>query len=197
MNADAIVEALKRLSQKMVYAQCDPIELVICGGAGLILTGLISRATKDVDIVALAHRNGAQLEILQDRRLPKELTQMIADVGRELGIDHDWLNFAASPLLRFGLPPHLATRLTRKSYGACLTAHFISRLDQVYFKIYAAMHPNQGHRHLSDLLDLKPTADEVEKVVGWLLARKPSRQFKNTLKQILERIGHERITEHI
>jgi len=85
------------------------------------------------------------------------------------------------------------TRLKKKSYGECLTIYFIGRLDQVHFKIYAAMDPKQGERHLSDLLDINPTEREVQAAVSWLLGRKAGPEFKATLKQVLERIGHERL----
>jgi hypothetical protein len=59
------------------------------------------------------------------------------------------------------------------------------------------MDPNAGTRHLSDLLDLNPTADEVAATVKWLLSRRVSVPFKATLKQVLERIGHESIAGEI
>ena len=75
--------------------------------------------------------------------------------------------------------------------------YFISRLDQVHFKIFAAMDPKQGTRHLSDLMDLEPTEVEVKAAVSWLLGRPVSPQFKATLRQVLDRIGHERIAGKI
>jgi hypothetical protein len=197
LNSNLIHEALKLLNSKMVYEQVDPIEFVVCGGAALIVAKLVSRATRDVDIVALAHARGTQVELLQETRLPAELKRLAAEVGIDLGIESDWLNFGPSPLLKFGLPPGLSTRLRKRPYGDCLTVYFIGRLDQVHFKIYAAMDPKEGTRHLSDLLDLKPTEHEVKAAVSWLLGRKVSAQFKGTLQQVLERIDHERIAQQI
>jgi hypothetical protein len=193
MDTRAIHDALKRLNDKMVYASAHPTALVVCGGAALIATGLVARSTRDVDIIALAQTKGAEVELLTDKELSPELVRLIAEIGAELGIREDWLNFGPSPLLKFGLPKGLTARLKKKSYGASLTVYFISRLDQVHFKIYAAMDLKEGTRHLSDLIDLNPTAAEVETAVAWLLGRKVSPQFKATLSQVLERIGHERI----
>ncbi len=123
----------------------------------------------------------------------------MAEIGIELGIREDWLNFGPNPLLKFGLPAGLTTRLKKKSYGPCLTVFFISRLDQVHFKIFAAMDPKQGTKHLSDLMDLESTEVEVNAAVSWLLGRavRPSPQFKARLRQVLDRIGHERIAGQI
>jgi len=178
----------------MVYAEVDPIELVVCGGAALIISRLVSRSTHDVDIIAIAHMKGSSIQFLKTTRLPRCFKALVTEIGLELGIVGDWLNFAASPLLEFGLPVGIATRLKTKSYGPCLTIYLISRLDQVSLKTYAAMDPQQGERHLSDLLDLKPSAQEVRTAVAWLVGKKVSKQFKICLKQVLERIGHERIT---
>ena len=52
-------------------------------------------------------------------------------------------------------------------------------------------------RHLSDLLDLEPSEDEAGAAVDWLLRRDSSDVFKQKLKQVLDRIGHERIGEKI
>jgi hypothetical protein len=129
--------------------------------------------------------------------LPPDVERLVAEIGREYGIREDWFNFGAGPLIKFGFPPGMTTRLGRKSYGACLTIYFISRYDQVHFKIYAAMHPKEGARHLGDLLDLKPQEDEVKAAISWLLGREVSAGFKAVLRQVLERIGYERIADQI
>ena len=61
------------------------------------------------------------------------------------------------------------------------------------------MDPKQGTRHLSDLMDLEPTEVEVNAAVSWLLGRAvgANPQFKATLRQVLDRIGHERIAGQI
>jgi len=198
LNLGAIDEALQKLNQKMVYSEVAPIEVVICGGAALLAMRLVSRTTQDVDIVALARAGEQKVELLKSRRLPKEFRRMITEIGMEMHMEEDWLNFAASPLLKFGLPPGIESRLQKKPYGACLTVYFIGRYDQVHFKIYAAMDGKiDGTRHLSDLIDLEPTEQEVQAATAWLLARETSESFKNKFKQVLERIGHEEFARTI
>ncbi len=190
-------EILVRLNRKMAYAEVEPLNVAVCGGAALIAVGLVTRATQDVDVIALLRTNQVNVEVLDDKILPADVERLVAEIGIELGIRKDWLNFEASPLIAFGFPPDMTRRLIKKSYGICLTVYFISRFDQVHFKIYAAMDPKSGTRHLSDLLDLKPQEDEVRAAISWLLERKASLEFKAALCQVLERIGYERIAEQI
>ncbi len=194
-----IDEALKRLNAKMVYAQIPPLELVICGGASLNIMGWVTRSTSDVDIICLA-RVGPKgnVKLVPGERLPAHFTHMVAEVGWELGLKEEWLNFGPAPLMQFGLPPGLENRLKHKSYGKCLKLHLISRWDQIHLKIYAAMDPKTRIEiHLSDLLDLEPMEKETKAAVDWLLKRKTSPQFRKKLKEVLDRIGHEKLAETI
>jgi hypothetical protein len=194
-----IEEALKRLNAKMVYTQMPPLELVICGGASLNIMGWVTRSTSDVDIICLA-RVGPKgdVKLVPGNRLPTKFTNIVAEVGQELGLKEEWLNFGPAPLMKFGLPPGLEDRLKRKSYGECLKLHMISRWDQIHLKIYAAMDPKTRiETHLSDLLDLEPTKKEARAAMDWLLKRKTSPEFRRKLKDILDRIGHEKLAETI
>ena len=108
----------------------------------------------------------------------------------------EWLNFGPAPLMEFGLPEGLETRLKRISYGPCLALHLIGRLDQIHLKLYAAMDPKTRiETHLGDLMDLEPTEAEAQTAVAWLLGRKTSADFRRKLKQVLERIGHEELAQ--
>jgi hypothetical protein len=194
-----IEEALKRLNAKMVYTGLEPLELVSCGGASLNLMDWGSRSTSDVDIICAAHVDAKRKVTLDpDRPLPPRFTALVAEVGRELGIKREWLNFGPAPLLRFGLPPGLERRLERKSFGRWLALHLVSRLDQIHLKIYATMDPKTRlETHLGDLLDLEPTEAETQAAVDWLLRRKSSPAFRRKLKQVLDRIGHEKLAQQL
>ena len=193
-----IEEALKRLNAKMIYAALEPIELVSCGGASLNLMGWVSRSTGDVDILCAVVVEKGKVRLLTTTTLSPRFEELVAEVGRELGIKETWLNFGPAPLLDFGLPPGLENRLKRKRYGRCLALHVISRLDQIHLKLYAAMDPKtRVETHLGDLLDLEPTKTEARAAVDWLLSRKTSVDFRRKLKQVLERIGHEELAQEI
>ncbi len=194
-----IEEALKRLNAKMVYAGMEPVELVSGGGASLNLMGWVSRSTSDVDIICMAQVGAkGKVKLKPEKPLPPQFIALVAEVGRELGLKEEWLNFGPAPLVEFGLPLGLERRLKRKSFGRCLTLHLASRLDQIHLKIYATMDPKTRlETHLGDLLDLEPTEAETQAAVDWLLTRKTSRNFRRKLKDALDRIGHEKIAERL
>ena len=194
-----IEEALKRLNAKMVYAEMELVELVSCGGASLNLMGWVSRSTSDVDIICLAQVGAkGKVQLKPEKPLPPQFIALVAEVGRELGLKEEWLNFGPAPLVEFGLPLGLERRLKRKSYGRCLALHLVSRLDQIHLKIYATMDPKTRlETHLGDLLDLEPTEAETQAAVDWLLTRKTSRDFRRKLKDVLDRIGHEKLAERL
>jgi hypothetical protein len=47
-----------------------------------------------------------------------------------------------------GLPADFADRLHSQTYGRLLTVHFIDRIDQVHFKLYASA--DRGGYHIAD-----------------------------------------------
>lgn len=194
-----IQRALERLNAKMVYAGMGSLELVSCGGASLNLMGWVSRSTADVDIICSFQVDPAGgPSLVKTTELPGEFRTLIAEVGRDLGLDETWLNFGPAPLMDFGLPPGLETRLQRVSFGKALALHLVGRLDQIHLKLYAVMDPKTRiETHLGDLMDLEPTENETRQAVNWLLNRKTSADFRKKLKQILDRIGHEKLAKGI
>jgi hypothetical protein len=187
--------ALGRLNARLAYLGRESLEIVVCGGAAMIVFNLISRPTRDVDILEILQ---PKLEDTDEPQLPSEIRGLVAEIGREFDIKDDWLNFGPARLLRLGVPPGLLKRATCVRYGEFLTVHFIDRLDQVAFKIFAAMDSKEGLRHLADLLELEPTESETRHAVKWLLLdRKTSTEFQDKLRQVLDRLGHEGIAETI
>jgi len=66
----------------------DSIEIVVCSGSALILTGMVPRTTKDVDIVALA-TSGV---LPSPDPLPEDLRKAAAEAAEDMGLPANWLN---------------------------------------------------------------------------------------------------------
>jgi hypothetical protein len=64
-------------------------DVVLIGGAALLLRGVIARPTKDVDLLGERLPSG---EIVALDRLPDPLARAVADVGRTFGLAPDWVN---------------------------------------------------------------------------------------------------------
>lgn len=161
-------------------------ELVVIGGSGLLALGVIDRATRDVDLLAL--RAGDELRTPQP--LPPELIAAAERVSRDYGLPSDWLNAGPSSLLDFGLPEGFVDRLERRSYGEALTVHLASRLDQIHFKLYALVDQGPG-KHERDLRALEPSNDELLAAARWARTHDPSEGFRIELQLVLAHLGVE------
>jgi hypothetical protein len=160
-------------------------DLIVIGGSALLALGLVSRSTQDVDVVALAGVAGLE-EALP---LPPPLIDGRDRVARDFGLPEDWLNSqAAADMLRLGLPDGFMERLTRREYGPSLTVRYASRIDQIHFKLHAAV-DRGGGKHLADLRTLEPTPDELVAAGRWARTHDPSEGFLDTLTKALAYFG--------
>ena len=88
--------------------------IVIVGGTALNVMGVISRATRDVDVIAAATpgATGPPRDIRPPDPLPESLLAAVATVARDLGLPDDWLNTTVGAQWRTGLPPGFVSRVT-------------------------------------------------------------------------------------
>lgn len=160
------------------------VDLVVIGGSALLAVGLISRTTRDVDVVALLSGQ----ELVDPRPLPPELLAARDRVARDFALPETWLNSGPAALLDFGLPEGFAERLERHDYGGALTVHFASRYDQIHFKLYAMADQTAG-KHEQDLRALEPTREELLAAARWTRTHDPSEGFREQLMAALSYLG--------
>jgi hypothetical protein len=191
LNQDDLDKAFRLLNYRLCENISAPIEIVVCGGASLILTGFVSRTTTDVDIVALAVENG----FVSPDPLPDHLILASREVAEDLGLHESWLNNGPSRgvggLFQMGLPDGLISRVRSKTYGSHLVVHFTGRLDQIFFKLYASV--DRGGYHIEDLVALCPTNNEIRAAAKWATTHDVSSGFKLLLNRLLRDLGYERI----
>jgi hypothetical protein len=178
-----IGDALSALSETLEARHLE-YELVAVGGSSLVLLGLITRATRDLDIVAVV-KDGRYVGA---GSLPQPLVDAVRDVGEVLGIGIDWLNAGPSALLDFGLPEGFAERAEVRSFGA-LTLRLASRVDQIYLKLYAAADQGPRSKHVDDLRALEPSHDELRGAAAWARTHDPSPAFREELLAALRLFG--------
>ena len=190
-------QALQLLNGRLVLAGAPRFNLVVCGGSALIATGLIERATKDVDVVALMNDTG---ELLDPAPLPQTLVQAAQEVAFDLGLQQDWLNNGPSSgdggLFRMGLPQGFDERLAWKTIGEKLTVGFISRYDQIHFKLYAAV-DQSGSYHAEDLRNLHPTDAEMLDAAGWTRTHDTSEGYLQGLQWFFREFGYGHLVDGI
>ncbi|MBI2440710.1 MAG: hypothetical protein HYV35_04990 [Lentisphaerae bacterium] len=198
-SAEEINGALQRLGKRLLYEYAEPISLVVCGGSALNVFNIARRTTRDVDVLAILEQTAEGIQLRYDRPLPKEFCGLVAAVGHDLGLPDDWLNMGPKDVLQvYGAPPGMTERWERREYGPSLTVYFVSRLDQVHFKLLAAADPKAKPHHFEDLAQrIKPTAEEVHAAVGWLLGRATPPWFRGNVKRVVEALGYDDINRDI
>lgn len=184
-------EALLLLHEQLELHNAPHSEIVVCGGSALIAIGLVSRTTRDVDVVALMHRG----ELKHSEPLPEHIQRAATKVSEILGLPDDWLNCGPASQLSMGLPQGFQSRLHRKEIGEKLVVHYIDRTDQIYFKTFAAA--DRGGYHISDLKALNPSEDELLQAARWCMTQDISEGFRFILKEMLIISGWNHVAERI
>jgi hypothetical protein len=191
-NLDEILFALERQIQ---FHTGSPIGLLVCGGTALAALGLIDRTTKDLDVMAGVEETNEGMRIWKIRRFPDWLHKAAKTVARDFGLPEDWLNLGPASQMDLGLPSGIEGRLVKKRYGKHLSVYFISRTDQIFFKLYAAVDRNDYH--VQDLIALRPTGKEMEEASRWVLTQDVSQQFRSLLKDFLKKHRYGPIADRI
>jgi hypothetical protein len=178
-------ELLNALGEQLAAAG-ERFEIIVIGGSALLALGVVERATRDVDIVAL--RAGSELQ--GPDPLPQALRMARDRVARDFSLPENWLNTGPASLLDLGLPEGFVDRLETRSHGDFLTVHFASRFDQIHFKLYAAVDQGPG-KHSKDLEALAPTHEELLQAARWARTHDPSPGFERELRRALTHFGED------
>lgn len=187
-------DALSLLGDRLRLAGLPPQELIVCGGTSLIARGFVSRATKDVDVLARKTRGA---DFVSARDLPKEFAEAANRVAKDLGLPDSWLNSGPVDLFEMGMPEGFRERLESKNYGH-ITAWYIGRIDQIHFKLYAAVDCGPApSRHLNDLLSLAPSDDELLAAGRWAMTHDVSPGFRELMKMLLKDINRDAVAAQL
>jgi hypothetical protein len=185
MELDRLNEALATLGD-LLAERHQQVGVLVIGGGSLLLLGVITRPTADVDVVGFSTPEG----YVRVEAVPEFLSVAVRDVGEALGLGESWLNTGPAGLIDFGLPPGLEDRVTVRSYGA-LEVHLPAREDLVCFKLYAAGDQGERSKHFADLVALAPSPSELLNAARWTRRHAPSPGFLGELRRILGPLGVE------
>lgn len=183
INAAAVDTLLSALGEQLGL-RGERYSIVVVGGSALLVLGLISRPTRDVDVVALLRDDS----LMSAKPLPEGLLEAARIVAADFGLPQDWLNDGPASLVDLGLPEGFVERTTRRTYGEGLQALFASRVDQIHFKLFAVVDQGAG-RHLADLEALAPTEPELVQAARWTRTHDPSEGHREVLMKVLDHFG--------
>jgi hypothetical protein len=181
---DETIGLLLRALADQLQALGSHIEIVVIGGSALTALGLVKRATRDVDVLAIA--DNGELHLAEP--LPQPLLTARSAVAADFGLAENWLNPGPTDLLKWGLPEGFMSRIVTRSYGPALVVHFASRLDQIHFKLFA-MVDQGGGRHETDLRALSPAPGELAAAARWSITQDPSPGYRSVLIDALRVLG--------
>jgi hypothetical protein len=157
------------------------LEAVVIGGAALNLLGVISRATKDCDII----------EPLLPLRIAEAARSFAAEARkRGAALQDDWLNNGPASLVSV-LPPGWRDRLQTVFSGAAIELRCLGREDLLRSKLFALC--DRGF-DLGDCLALAPAAGELRAILPWLEQQDGHPDWpahvRATLADLGGRLGH-------
>ena len=157
------------------------LDAVIVGGTALGLLGIVSRPTRDCDVLH-------PLIPLEVRQAAEDFAGEFRRAGEVLA--DDWLNNGPSSLVR-DLPVGWEDRLRIAYRGKAVTLRTLSRLDLLRTKVFALC---DRAIDLPDCLALRPTEAELEELRPWLEERDANPDWpahaRETLADLSRRLRH-------
>lgn len=164
----------------------ERVGIVVVGGMAMNLLGFVSRATHDVDVLAVTSPGDDRRAVLRrPTPLPPPLAQAVATVAGDLRLVPDWLNAAVASQWDTGVPPGLESRVHWRRYGGP-DVGLADRLDLIFLKLYAAADDiGPASIHYQDLLALHPTFGEIEAAAEWVRTQDPSPGMAQSLRGVV------------
>lgn len=188
MDEPALNTALSLLGDFLAEADSAPVWLVVCGGSALLTQHLTTRTTRDVDVMALREW---EENVVSAYPLPDAVKDAAYRVAKELRLNQDWLNSAAS-LHGFDLsvlPTRFWQEVDTREYNHHLKISFIGRPGLILLKFSAVLGRDQ-RRDIDDLLCLQPTPTETEEFLRWVLVHFHDTKTHPKIPTLLQEIGH-------
>ena len=146
--------ALDRLDALLFERNHDPIDLRVCGAGALSILGVLSRATRDLDVIT--------------PRLTDELLRSAAEVAQELSLPKEWINNGPSSLIR-DLEKDWEQRCVEIYSRKIIRVLALGRRDLIATKLFAFC--DRDEDDLNDLIAIAPTPEEIDSLLAWTLDR--------------------------
>lgn len=165
--------------------------IVVVGGASLLLHGWVERVTRDVDIIALARKQGEEYTLTPPDPLPPALTDAISRVARDFSLPRDWMNTVIGAQWMSGLPEGIDHDLTWRRYSA-LEVGIAGRRTLIALKLYACVDQGPESVHCQDLLALQPTDNELLETARWVMSQDESPAFPGMISEVIDYVRKHR-----
>ena len=177
MNPKTTIERFDRFLENLGIG----LEAVVIGGTALALLGVVSRQTRDCDIL--------DPQIPDDiNAAAREFAAYVRDEGEPL--DDDWFNNGPASLVK-QLPEGWRDRVERVFTGKVLTLSSLGRGDLLMSKLFALCDRGVD---LQDCIALAPAPDELAEILLWLSEQDLNPDWPDhvraTISDLARRLGH-------
>jgi hypothetical protein len=189
LSSSQIPTLLTRLGE-LLERRGRTAAIVVVGGAALNLLGVVERSTVGIDIIAIGRKLTASgpTEIAEPHDLPPELTEEVTRLTRDFDLPQGWLNTTIAMQWQTGLPPGFASRIEWRRYGS-LWVGLAGRWDLVALKLHAAADNDPKSRHVSDLIALRPSKQDLETAAAWVSTQDVGPAFQDILTTVVAHVA--------
>lgn len=167
----------------------EDVDLLVCGGMALIITGEVRRRrTRDIDCIGFVEKERSgelAIRMAQESDFFIEAKRRVAAL---FSLPDEWLNFDAGALAPFSPPEGILERAEVIRLGERLTVRVCSRRDMVTLKMLGAASGEGREKDLDDLTEMQISESEARQALDFCLARDIDRQ---RLAVVLESLGYE------
>lgn len=187
IETNTIDKIFKALNDQIKAHKGHPYSIAVCGCTALIAKGLINRKTRDVDVLGEVSIDNGKTIIKKTVEFPSWFIKAVNAVGFESNMPDNWFNAGPTMQVDYGLPEGIESRLEKISYGEYLKIYYISRFDQIFFKLNHSICVGGEGYHVDDLFNLNPTQEEIYQACIWLLNQYKSEHIKQGLLDFLKK----------
>jgi hypothetical protein len=184
-----IDKIFRTLNEHLKVHKGNHYSIVVCGCTALIAKGLINRKTKDVDVLGEVLIINGKIIIKKILQFPSWFIKAVYTVSMDLNMPDNWFNAGPTMQVDFGLPKGIESRLEKISYGDLLDIYYISRIDQIFFKLNHSICVGGSGYQVDDLFNLNPTQQEIFAACIWVLDQYKSENIKQSLLNFLKKSG--------
>lgn len=184
--------ALELLSEILQDSGSQPHWLIVCGGAALQAHGIITRATRDLDVIALRQEFSG---IESAFPLSSELRTAIAQVADFYNLPKNWLNASSAMILGSisELPPQLWSEPITEEFGSHLKISYLSTSGLTLLKVLAFLQRNVA-RDYEDLIAISPTERDIKMALDWYRTHHDtSPADKGRINKLLKNLNYEEL----
>jgi hypothetical protein len=145
----------------LLAARGQQADIVVLGGASLVVRHLTSRVTRDVDVLGIRLPDG---EVRSAYPFPDFLREAATSVAAGLGLEPDWLDDRPGSDFANAAPTGFETRLELSRYGPLSVWH-LAASDILTIKLIASAERwgERPNKHWNDVPALAPDAHAFDR----------------------------------